>query len=103
MLIQTGAIEGYGGVVIQACQVKGEDVTVLYGHLDYNAFQKKAGDQVSRGEELGVLGDAKSAETGQTRKHLHFGVHKGTEIEMRGYVQQKSELDQFIDPLTLLQ
>jgi murein DD-endopeptidase MepM/ murein hydrolase activator NlpD len=102
-ILQTETIPGYGGVIIQSCRINEEDVTVLYGHLDFKTFKKIVGDQVTQGEQIGFLGDEKSPETGQTRKHLHFGIHRGTEIEVRGYVQKESELGEFIDPLPLLQ
>lgn len=101
-ILQQETIAGYGGVVIQSCQIP-EEVTVLYGHLDFERFQKKVGDEVKRGELLGYLGAEKSAETGNTRKHLHFGVHEGPDIEVRGYVQNESELESFRDPLLLLE
>ncbi len=102
-ILQAGPVEGYGGLIVQSCRVQDQDVTVLYGHLDYNQFRKQAGETVKRGEEIGMLGDEESPESGLTRKHLHFGVHKGTEIEVLGYVQTEAELGQFLDPLPLLQ
>ncbi len=102
-ILQAEPISGYGGVIIQACQLRGEDVTVLYGHLDYERFQKRVGEEAKAGEEIGFLGEEKTPETGNTRKHLHFGIHRGTEIEVRGYVENEEMLKEFIDPLSLLQ
>lgn len=101
-VLQASTISGYGGVLIQACQMNNEPVTVLYGHLDYKRFQKSVGQYVNAGEEIGFLGDGKSPESGNTRKHLHFGIHRGEEIEVRGYVESEADLKQFIDPLPLL-
>lgn len=94
--------EGYGGVLIQSCRINDQDVTVLYGHLDPSSFTKQQGQSVSSGEKLGVLGDEKSAESGFNRKHLHLGIHKGTDIVLPGYVQSQTELENYIDPLPLL-
>lgn len=101
-ILQAEAVSGYGGVMIQSCLLDNQEVTVLYGHLDYNRFQKSVGQDVRRGEEIGFLGDEKSAESGNTRKHLHFGIHRGPEIEVRGYVENEAELESFIDPAELL-
>jgi hypothetical protein len=94
--------EGYGGVLIQSCRINDQDVTVLYGHLDPASFTKQPGQAVAGGERLAVLGDEKSAESGFTRKHLHLGIHKGSEIVLLGYVQSQAELANYIDPLPLL-
>lgn len=102
-ILQTETVAGYGGVVIQSCSLNNEEVTVLYGHLDYNRFQKESGQDAAPGEPIGFLGEKKSPESGDTRKHLHFGIHRGNEIEVRGYVENEEELKSFIDPLPLLQ
>jgi len=49
-----------------------------------------------------VLGDHESAETDGERKHLHFGIHKGSDIDMRGYVAIEEELENWIDPQTVI-
>ncbi len=93
---------GYGGVIVHSCKLDDQNVTVLYGHLNFRKFEVKAGDRVHRGQKLGVLGDKKTEESGFNRKHLHFGVHKGEQVILLGYVASKKDLDQFIDPLPLL-
>ncbi len=93
---------GYGGVIVHSCQLSGEPVTILYGHVDPKSFTKKVGDSIKTGEKLGILGDEKSPESGFTRKHLHFGVHRGTKVELLGYVQNKKDLEDFIDPETII-
>lgn len=102
-VLQAEVISGYGGVIIQSCSLDDQEVTVLYGHLDYTRFQKTAGQEVGRGEQIAFLGDDKSPESGDTRKHLHFGIHKGQEIEVKGYAETEGELEAFLDPLPLLQ
>lgn len=92
---------GYGGVAVQACTTNGKDVTVVYGHLRLSSISAKVGQQLSAGEQLAVLGQGYSAETDGERKHLHLGVHRGTVINLLGYVQQSADLSQWFDPLTL--
>jgi hypothetical protein len=94
--------EGYGGVLIQYCVLGGQEVAVLYGHLDHGSFQKKSGERLASGDKIGILAPTRSEESGGNRKHLHLGIHKGRELEFRGYVQNENELDQFIDPSTIL-
>lgn len=95
---QTHSINGYGGVLIQDCTLHGEAITVLYGHLRQTSIQKKAGDLLKTGDEIGVLGTGYSLETSGERKHLHLSIHRGSAIDVRGYVQSKTELDAWEDP-----
>jgi len=88
--------QGYGGVIVQSCKINGMDVTVVYGHLDLSSVPLK--DNFKFGEFLGYLGDAYSYETDNERKHLHLGIHKGSEINLLGYVQDPTELENWINP-----
>ncbi len=89
---------GYGGVVVQSCEIDSQQVTIIYGHLDLASVTKEIGGKLLVGEKIGVLGADKSLQTSGERKHLHLGVHKGTEINILGYVQAKNELSKWIDP-----
>jgi murein DD-endopeptidase MepM/ murein hydrolase activator NlpD len=80
----------------------GQDVTVLYGHLDRSSFRVQPGDRIERGQRLASLAAPRSEDSGITRKHLHLGIHKGRDVEMLGYVQTERELDAFIDPRTVV-
>lgn len=100
-VVEAKTADGYGGVFIQTCQINGEDVTVLYGHLNPNTFTKKIRDTIKRGEKIALLGEENSPESGLTRKHLHLGIHKGKEIQLLGYVQSEAQLQEYIDPLPL--
>lgn len=93
---------GYGGVAVQRCRVNGEDVTVVYGHLKLASIKIKTGEPVAQGDRIGLLGKAYSHETDGERRHLHLGIHKGTAINILGYVNKKSSLDQWIDVMTFL-
>lgn len=92
---------GYGGILVESCELNGELITVVYGHLKLASIAKKAGDALAKGEGIGILGKAYSAETDGERKHLHLGVHKGSGIDIRGYVQNQSELLGWLDPCNL--
>ncbi len=93
---------GYGGVAVQKCRLEGNDVTVVYGHLRLSSVTAAVGSDLRPGEQLGVLGAGYTKETDGERKHLHLSIHKGTAINIRGYVQTEAELKDWIDPLPLL-
>ncbi len=87
----SGFAEGYGGLIIQRCTIRGEPVTVLYGHLD-TADLPDIREKLRSGETIARLAPNRSAESDGNRKHLHLGIHRGKEIDMKGYVQEESEL-----------
>lgn len=89
---------GYGGVVVEICAIDAQPVTVVYGHLKLDSIVKNAGDSLTAGEVIGILGKNNSAETAGERKHLHLGLHKGSAINILGYVQTKNELSNWLDP-----
>lgn len=91
-------VSGYGGVIIYSTQIDGQDVTILYGHIRLSSAQISAGDQVTKGEKLAVLGTGYSSETDGERKHLHFSIHRGSSIVYLGYVQNQSELSNWLNP-----
>jgi murein DD-endopeptidase MepM/ murein hydrolase activator NlpD len=93
---------GYGGVAVQRCKINNSDVTIIYGHLKLASISAKTGQNLNSGELIGILGKGYSTETDGERKHLHLGIHKGTAINILGYVQIKSQLDGWIDAMTLL-
>lgn len=94
---------GYGGVAVQACNLDGAAVTIIYGHLRLSSISPNVGDQLQAGEKFAVLGTGFSTETDGERKHLHLAIHKGSAINILGYVQQKSLLSGWIDPATVVQ
>lgn len=97
-LLMKKTATGYGGVATESCELKGEPITVVYGHLKLGSINFKIGDTINAGDTLGILGQGYSAETGGERKHLHLGFHKGTSVNILGYVQNKSELSGWLDP-----
>lgn len=92
-----GWVKGYGGVLIQDCMYKNEQVTILYGHLNIDSVSLHTPDELREGMKIGNLGKGFSAETDGERKHLHLAIHRGTNIEYRGYVQEEKDLSQWIN------
>jgi murein DD-endopeptidase MepM/ murein hydrolase activator NlpD len=93
---------GYGGVTVQSCTLDGLAVTVAYGHIKLASMTAKVGDQLKAGDFLANLGKGFSNETDGERKHLHLGIHKGNIVNISGYVQNKSQLNNWIDPAKYL-
>jgi murein DD-endopeptidase MepM/ murein hydrolase activator NlpD len=93
-----GQVSGYGGVLIYQTSIDNQTVTILYGHIRLSSATKNVGDTVSKGEKLAVLGSPYSSETDGERKHLHFSIHKGSQIVYLGYVQNQSELSGWLNP-----
>lgn len=101
-LIYKQTVSGYGGVAIQLCTLKGEPVTVLYGHLSLASVDAKPNQELASGEQIGTLGTGFTKETDSERPHLHFAIHRGAAVELKGYVQTKEELDGWVDAETVL-
>lgn len=93
---------GYGGVAVQSCQLNKQAITIIYGHLKLASIIIKIGDQIKAGDQIGVLGQGYSIETDGERKHLHFGIHQGSAINILGYVQKPADLNGWLDPLKFL-
>jgi murein DD-endopeptidase MepM/ murein hydrolase activator NlpD len=89
---------GYGGVAVESCELAGEPIIVVYGHVKLESINYKIGDRISAGDTLGILGAAGSRDTDGERKHLHLGFRKGSAQNILGYVQNKSELSGWLDP-----
>ncbi|MDD3498522.1 MAG: M23 family metallopeptidase [Candidatus Moranbacteria bacterium] len=92
---------GYGGVAVQKCEIDGKAATIIYGHMDPGSIGFEKGDEIKAGEIVGNLGDNKSAETDGARKHLHLGIHKGENINIKGYVDSEEKTADWIDPCLL--
>ncbi len=101
-IIYSDDVNGYGGVVIEKCEIQGEIVTVLYGHVDPRSAVHNVNDNVEMGEQIAVLAPNKSPQSDDNRKHLHLSIHKGESIELRGYVQSEGELADFLNPAEVL-
>lgn len=90
-------VSGYGGAVVQQCVFEEQDIIVIYGHLKLSSIVLAMGQEIKAGEKIGILGNSYGAETDGERKHLHVGIHKGKDIDLKGYVQTSTELDEWMD------
>ncbi len=90
-------INGYGGVMVQKCTLEEEEIWVLYGHINVDKISVKEGDYLPSGKEFAILADNASELSDGERKHLHLGIYNGTKIDVRGYVQNEKDLEDWID------
>ena len=97
-LLMARFVSGYGGVAVQSCNLDGQAVTVVYGHIKLISVKAKIGDQLKTGYFMANLGAGFSKETDGERKHLHLAIHKGSSINILGYVQSKADLSSWLDP-----
>ncbi|MFW0837541.1 MAG: prolyl oligopeptidase family serine peptidase [Candidatus Komeilibacteria bacterium] len=101
-LISKRQMTGYGGVVVQRCEINNEPVTVIYGHLKLESISNNLDDNLDQGQKIGILGQSFSTETDGERKHLHLGIHRGENINLLGYVQDPQDLVNWIDYQSLI-
>lgn len=97
----SGFASGYGGLVVERCVIRKKEVSVLYGHLTLDSLVKD-GSTLKKGDAIATLAAPQSHDSDGNRKHLHLGIHIGTETDDRGYVQTPEEMGEFIDPLSIL-
>ena len=100
-VIFSGYADGYGGLLVHRCKISGENVTVIYGHLALEGIAEE-GTRVRAGQTIGALAADRSYGSGENRKHLHLGIHKGKKLVIRGYVPTEEDLKSYIDPATVL-
>ncbi|OGZ31968.1 MAG: hypothetical protein A2V69_03615 [Candidatus Portnoybacteria bacterium RBG_13_40_8] len=96
-LLEKRYVSGYGGTIVQQCEFENQDITVLYGHLKLSSIGININQQIFAGDKIGILGKGFSSETDGERKHLHISIHKGTNINLAGYVQNSGQLSNWID------
>ncbi|MBU1119228.1 M23 family metallopeptidase [Patescibacteria group bacterium] len=97
-VVFSGWVNGYGGVTVLQHMIDGQSVQAVYGHLDPDSLLTE-GTTVKEGESIGVLGEGGTSETDSERKHLHFALYSGNDLNLRGYVQSEGELEKWIDPV----
>ncbi len=100
-VVYSGFAKGYGGLLVQQCTLRNEEVTVLYGHLALDALPAP-GTALRPGQQLSILAASRSHDADGNRKHLHLGIHRGPQLDVRGYVQREQELQHYIDPQKIL-
>lgn len=102
-LLRKQQARGYGGMVVQACSLNNNPITVVYGHLQLASINWVVGDQLAQGTTLGILGKGYSPETDGERKHLHLGVHTGAQVVTNGYIANQADLDNWLDVMQYIQ
>jgi len=89
---------GYGGAMVLKTEINSVALYIVYGHLRPSSMLKK-NTNVTKGEQIAVLGTRFSRETDGERRHLHFGVSRYNSI--LGYTQSTESLTTgWIDPLS---
>lgn len=99
---QLSRVNGYGGLLIIEYGLASQVVTANYGHIDLTQPQVSVGQVVTAGQVVGYLGTDCSTETDGERKHLHFSLHKGSSIDVKGYLQEEAELASWLNPAEFL-
>lgn len=101
-VIYSGRVSGYGGVAVIRHRIKGKNYRILYGHIKPGSLIVKD-TKVKAGEQIGILGRGGTEETDGERKHLHFAVYTGDDLNFRGYVRTEALLEKWVDPLILFE
>ncbi len=94
-------VGGYGGLVTVVHTVEGQVYTGVYGHLSTD-FMVEMGEEVRRGEQIGVLGADASEDTDGERRHLHFAMHEGKSDVLSGYEGTADAIEKWINPRDFL-
>lgn len=96
-VIYSATANGYGGVVLIKHTINNQNHVAIYGHLGPSSMVEK-NKAVKAGEKIGILGQGYSPETNGERKHLHFSLRLGADVNLAGYVKNKSDLNNWINP-----
>jgi len=99
-IVLSETASGYGGVFMMEFSFDGQTYAALYGHIRPSSLPK-TGTEYKKGQQIAVLGTGYSKETDNERRHLHFGILKGSSTNIKGYVSTQSQLSPWIDPLSL--
>lgn len=97
-IVSVRKASGYGGVVVIQHVINGKKLYGIYGHLRLSSVLPE-GIHVKKGDVFGALGEGGTAETDFERKHLHFGLYQGEPPNILGYVENKNELSNWVDPM----
>ncbi len=100
-VLDVAEVSGYGGLIVTQHTINGQTYTAYYGHISTAKTTIKAKDAVTAGQRITVLGANCSAETSNERKHLHFALHKGSEVDVKGYASA-AEISEWVNPKELL-
>ena len=67
------------------------------------ALPRRSGRRSSKASRSSSWGNGYSAETDGERKHLHLGIHKGTAVDISGYVANAAQLKPWINVMDYLE
>ncbi len=95
---QTGTVGGYGGLIVIEHTLAGQTVTANYGHVNIQTATVQVGDRVRAGQTIANLGEHCAASSGGERKHIHFALHKGPAVDVRGYLSTQADLANWLNP-----
>ncbi len=96
----SGWVSGYGGLVAIRHLVGNQRYLAIYGHLNPTSLVAQ-GQNVVKGEQIGILGRGNTSETDGERKHLHFALYLGGDLNLAGYVDFPDQLSAWLDPMVL--
>ncbi len=96
----TGWVSGYGGLVAIRHLIDGKKYLAIYAHLN-PARLVAQGKSVTKGEQIGILGQGNTPETDGERKHLHFALYTGSDFNLKGYVETPDQLSVWVDPIII--
>ena len=103
-VIQVSEAGGYGGVVAIKHSFEGnKDLTSVYGHMRLRDIKVSEGQKITGGSLVGYLGASYTSETAAERKHLHFGLNKNSDLDIRGYVDSLAGLSNWLSPKVFLE
>lgn len=90
--------DGYGGVILIHHEIDGQAYSAVYGHIQFSSAKVKVGDIVTPGQKIAVLGKGNSPETDGERKHLHFSIKPGPNLDIKGYTSTELDLKNWLNP-----
>lgn len=97
-IVYSGFVSGYGGTIIEEIDLDGSKHNILYGHLRPDSLPT-VGTTVKQGNQIAILGTGYTRETDNERKHLHFAILSNNRIDLKGYVQNQLDLQNWLNPL----
>ena len=98
-IVLSRTASGYGGVFMIEIELNGIKHNVLYGHIRPSTLPT-VDQNVTRGQQIALLGTGFSSETDGERQHLHFAILSDNSLNIKGYVSTKADLSGWIDPLS---
>ncbi len=93
----------YGGLVVIKHLIDQNELKIFYGHLRLASISKNVGDKVTKGEIIGMLGADRSYDTDNQRRHLHFGIYQGSDINLSVAVSKPEQLVNWLNPTDFFQ